>query len=310
MQTHPGLSLVICDTAGLLIGWKYPDYIMMQMTGHYDQQWLKLSCGTNLFFFVKLFLIRDSFLRKSFGAVRTRGIVGDLHRTFQIISFLQSPNPQSSRELWLQCLYCRGVAMSQLDGSPCLEGDPLQVCLHPCHRRPEVLLLLPLRDPGHGARVRHRHRRPLPGGQAGGLRGVQGDDQHIIGLISPSDSILKIITARKCISVTRGADVRCQSMKKNFILAKLYFLYSRWAPHLWPYSTPQFSSCCWSMCSSGGQPPGRSASSWCTTDPCSTSRQTSTCSPSCWWSSGPAHSSRLSPWSMSVPWNTSPRYSH
>ena len=116
----------------------------------------------------------------------------------------------------------------------------------------------------------------------------------------------------------------------------------RCVPPRWRYSTPLFSSSCWSTCSSGGPPPGRSGSSWCTTGACSTSRwclrlrylclvcsrgllwlwniressvetltsrQTSTSSPSCLWSSAPAASSRRCPCWRSAPSPTSPRYS-
>ena len=59
----------------------------------------------------------------------------------------------------------RSLAVSQLDGSPGVEGDQVQVSVHQGDGQPEVLLLLNLRLAGHGHHHRHRSLRSLPAGR-------------------------------------------------------------------------------------------------------------------------------------------------
>ena len=175
MVRHPGPSLVSSPTPGLLIGWDIMRIILWC-------KWLVITTNNDLNFLVPQIFVFNSrqfspqILRSSENSRNCRGFAPNLSNYF-----LPAITKSSILEgALIITLYCRGVAVSQLDGSPRVEGDPLQVCVHPRDWRPEVLLLLPLRDPGHGPGVRHSHRRPLPGREAGGLRGVQGDHPHII----------------------------------------------------------------------------------------------------------------------------------
>ena len=141
------------DTPGTLIGHQWhvrPSHWLNQTQSTLWCKWLVITTNNDLNFLChhKSFRFRQIvFNSRQFSPqifptlVRTRGIVGRgeiCTWTFQIISYLESHNPSSSRDIIITSLYCRSVAMSQLYGSPRLEGDSLQVSVYPGHWRPEV----------------------------------------------------------------------------------------------------------------------------------------------------------------------------